>query len=222
MDFEFLICYIKHLINRRPIAFKEELRTSKLCSVPEPITPEHLIKGYEPASLNIIPELLPLPDDIDWSPQDSPSGVIRGSYTKLQRVQAKVKEIYSNEFLRTLIAQAVDKKDRFQPVNHDGVQVGDIILLKEVNTKPNHYPLAIVKNVCTNNMGEVTGVIALKGKTRELVKRHSSTIIPMLRTYDDHETNQMIDNQQPEMEKAQRPVRKAAEISREKSKEMLK
>ena len=219
-EFEFLVCYIKHLINQRPIAFKDELKTSKL-SIPEPITPEHLIRGYEPTSLNIIPELLPLPPDKDWSPTESPANTVKDSYFKLQKIQSNVKEIYNNEFIRTLISQAVDQKDRFQPVTHKGVRIGDIVLLKEVNTKPNYYPLAIVRDVLVNNLGEVTGAIVFKGKTRELVKRHASTIIPLLQTNDADYLSESNNGHSNFVEDKKRPTRKAAIVGRAKTQAML-
>ncbi|XP_068231971.1 uncharacterized protein [Palaemon carinicauda] len=55
-DFEYLVCHAVHLINRRPIAFKEALRDCSN-SVPTPITPEELIHGYSLVSLNIVPAL---------------------------------------------------------------------------------------------------------------------------------------------------------------------
>ena len=219
-EFEFVICYIKHLINRRPIAFKDELRTSKLNNVPEPITPEHLIKGYEPASLNILPELLPLPQDPEWSPKRGPSNSVRDSYFKLQKIQANVREIYSQQFLKTLISQAVDKKDRFQPVKHKGVEVGDVVLLKESNTKPNYYPLAIVRDISTNNLGEVTGVTVFKGKTREVVKRHGSTIIPLLQSGTD-DLKESDKGLSQNITNLKRPTRKAATIGGAKTRAML-
>ena len=59
------------------------------------------------------------------------------------------------------------------------------MLPKEVNTKPNHYPLALVKETVVNDLGEITGAIVFKGKSRESVKRHSSTIIPLLTVSED-------------------------------------
>ena len=64
-DFEFLVCHTVHLANRRPIAFKESLREANTDSVPEPITPEMIVKGYELTSLNLIPELQDIPVDPD-------------------------------------------------------------------------------------------------------------------------------------------------------------
>ena len=69
------------------------------------------------------------------------------------------------------------REDRYKPVSHQKVSVGDIVLLKEPYAKPPNYPLARVKEVVLNTNGKVTGVVAIKGKNRETVRRHSSTII---------------------------------------------
>ena len=78
------------------------------------------------------------------------------------------------------MSQAVDDKDRYRPVVQHDIKVGDIVLLKETRTKPNNYPMGLIKELEVNSNGEVTGALVLKGKTRELVKRHISTLIPFL------------------------------------------
>ena len=78
------------------------------------------------------------------------------------------------------MSQAVDDKDRYRPVVQHDIKVGDIVLLKETHTKPNNYPMGLIKELEVNSNGEVTDAVVLKGKTRELVKRHISTLIPFL------------------------------------------
>ena len=225
-DFEFLISYVVHLANRRPIAFKEALRDDKLDSVPEPITPELLIRGYELTSINIIPDLQYSPPvDPDWTENSSTS--VKDSYAKLRKVRIDLLNVYQEEFLATLIAQAVDRRDRYRKISHKVLKEGDIVLLKEVNIKPNNYPLAIVKQTISNDSGEVTGAIVLKGKTRELVKRHSSTLIPVLEATmdvpkddsEDSQVSQSVPN--PDFVRS-RPVRKAAVVSQQKTRDLLR
>ena len=48
-EFEFLVCNVIHIVNRRPIAFKEALRENSV-DVPEPLTPEILLRGHELSS----------------------------------------------------------------------------------------------------------------------------------------------------------------------------
>ena len=57
-QFELLVSKTMHLINRRPISFKEALRDfTTEEEMPEPITPEMLLYSRELISLNVIPGL---------------------------------------------------------------------------------------------------------------------------------------------------------------------
>ncbi|XP_066958828.1 uncharacterized protein [Macrobrachium rosenbergii] len=180
-DFEYIICQTVHMVNRRPIAFKEVLRDDSGDVIPDPITPEILIHGYDLLSINIIPELQAFPDiDLEWLPRHDPVQLIQDSYHKLRKVRTRLIEVYNNEFLSNLVTKAVNVKNRYKPVSHKSLQIGDIVLIKETHTKPTNYPMAIVKEITTNVNGEVTGALVFKGKTKELVKRHSSTLIPLL------------------------------------------
>ena len=162
-DFNFLVCHTVHLANRRPIAFKDSLREDNLNSVPEPITPEMLVRGYELVSLNLIPELQDIPDtDPDWQPNLNPHNV-KNEYEKLRKARSNLINIYHSEFLGTLVDQAIDKKGRYRPVTQHPIKIGDIVLLKEVHTKPNNYPMGLVKELEFNSNNEVTGAVILKG-----------------------------------------------------------
>ena len=178
-DFEFIVCQTIHMVNRRPVAFKEALRDS--VDVPEPITPEKLIHGHELVSINVIPDLQSIPSesDPDWQ-MDNPPQVILDRYSKLRKVRSKLIECYNNEFMASLVNQAVSTKGRYKPVSHKTLQKGDVVLIKESYTKPINYPMGIVKEVVKNINDEVTGASVLKGKTREVVKRHVTTLIPLL------------------------------------------
>ena len=178
-DFEFLICQTVHIINRRPIAFKEALRDT-LLEAPTPITPEKLLKGHDLVSSNVIPELQEV--DSQRDPDFKPGIVkkLKAHHSKLPSIRTKLIELYHSEFLRTLVDQAIDKDDRYKPVLHKGVRRGDIVLLKEEFTKPLNYPMGVIKDVIINSNDEVTEVTVLKGKTKELVRRHATCIIPLL------------------------------------------
>ena len=222
-EFEFVIAYVIHLINRRPIAFKEGMRT--MDCPPEPITPEHLIRGYELVSINLIPGLVDQPDDVDWDFSIDPSTLVRDNYYKLRKIMCNLKEIYSKEFVQHLVSQAVGRKDRYRPVTHKSLHVGDVVLIKEEFTKPNHFPLAIVEKIVVNDIGEVTGAIVKKGTSQESVKRHASVLVPLLQNKissvdTSTEPEPVIVNNDSE-EVLKRPIRKAAQDSREKSRRML-
>ena len=179
-DFEFIIEQTKHLINRRPIAFQEGLRDDLNNPVPDPITPEMLIHGRSLLSLNLIPDLQDVPLDLDWIPSNDSVGAVVDSYKKLRNVRTRLNDLYHSEFLSHLVSQATDSKTRYKPVNHKRLSVGDVVLLKEPNTKPSNYPMGIVKSVVINDLGEVTGAAILKGRSREIVKRHVTSLIPLL------------------------------------------
>ena len=178
-EFEFFICQTVHFINRRPVAFKDALRDSDP-NAPEPITPEELVRGYPLTSLNLIPELQSDDDsDPEWHATDPPS-VVKNNYEKLQSVRQRLKDLYHSEFQANLVHQAINEKDRYKPVVHKSLNVGDVVLLKEPLLKPHNFPMGIVKKITFNEGGEVTGAIILKGSTREEVKRHANSIIPLL------------------------------------------
>ena len=179
-EFEFIISKTVHLANRRLVAFKEYLRdfsNEEYC--PEPITPEELIHGYKLVSINLIPVLQDIPDkDVDWHPD--PTTNIKNNQEKLAKVRSELVRIYHEEFLVNLVQQAISEKDRYKPVGHACIEVGDLVLMKEPLLKSSQYPIGIVKEKTENSNGEVTGVVLRKGNTRETVKRHISCIIPYL------------------------------------------
>ena len=78
----------------------------------------------------------------------------------------KVKELYHSEFIRTLIKQAVDKNDRYKPVNHKQLHMDDLVLLVEDNTKRYMYPMGRVIQMESNDFGETTAARILKGERR--------------------------------------------------------
>ncbi|XP_068224926.1 uncharacterized protein [Palaemon carinicauda] len=178
-DFEFLIFQVRSLVNKRPIAFKESLRDQDLHTL-SPITPEMLLRGYEIVTVNLIPELQPLPELDEYSDHTSPSNLVKDKYTKIRKVRHRLFDLYQSEFMSTLLNQAIDTKDRYKPCKHDKIGVGDIVLIKDANVKPVNFPMGIVKQIITNNEGETTGAVVLKGRTAELTKRHVSCLIPLL------------------------------------------
>lgn len=96
----------KTFTNRRPIPFKEFQWESKLIKAPNLITPEHLIHGF---TVNLLPDLfVENSDDSDWQANNSKS--IQTSYSKLAKVRNQLLDIYQNEFITTLIAQAKREK----------------------------------------------------------------------------------------------------------------
>lgn len=178
-DFEFIIAQTRCLINKRPISFKEALRDED-SDVPAPITPELLIHGHDLATPNVIPTLEGELSDESWLPTGNSCGLDK-DFSKLRKIRANLIESYNVEFLGNLLSQATNITGRYKPVPHSKLEIGDIILLKEVHFKSSDFPLARVISIVTNDIGEVTDVTAKKGKTREIVKRHVTSVIPLMR-----------------------------------------
>ena len=209
-EFELINAKITHIINRRPIAFKENLRDcSAYGEVPSAISPEALVRGYDLVSLNIIPQLQMVDDTSDSEYVFGTTNHIRENYLKLQRVHSKLKEQYHSEFVKNLIEQSVDKRDRYKPPMRRDLKVGDIVLLVEPLTKQNNYPMGIVRSVEINNLGETTSAVVFKGSTREKVYRHASSLILLLKGEDTtEEDSHSIDLDDPLKERS--PKRLAA------------
>ena len=168
------------MINRRPVAFNDSLRQSDVNSVPSPITPEMLLHGRELVSVNIIPQIHDSDDDDpNWIMRDS-KVIIQENYLKLSKAVSKLKKIYQDEFDFNLLSQSTSHQGRYRSVNHKSVSVGDIVILKEDNTKRNYFPMCRVLSVEKNSLGEVVSCKLLKGSTGETISRHSSRIIPIL------------------------------------------
>ena len=125
------------------------------------------------------------------------------------KIRENLIEIYQNEFLAQLVYQATDAKDRFKPVKHTKLSNNDVILLREPHTKPQNYPLARVIDVTVNRLGEVTAVQAMKGNNREVVRRHVSSVIPLLRGEED-ETIQLVETPVSNETKTPKKKRRAA------------
>lgn len=197
-DFELLIFKTNHLINRRPISFKEGLRdTSTNDDVPDPITPEQLMYGRDLISLNVIPHIQPdFEDDDLLNPQQLPQ-IVRDESFKLRKSLAKLSHLYHSEFLVQLLSQAVDVKDRYKPVVHKVLSPGDLVLLVEPNTKRSNYPMGVVKHVTFNSLGETTSAMVLKADTKRIVFRHSSSLILLLKRDEDVCSNNESDNRLP-------------------------
>lgn len=205
-DFQFLISHVNHLVNRRPIAFRESLRTD-LHEVPEPITPEMLLHGRELISLNLVPSIHdPISQDPDWSVAAS----LSHEFDKFKKVKENLYATYLNEFTTNLLLQSIDRVDRYKPVENKCIKVGSLVLIKDPMQKPINYPIARIKEVQKNSIGEITGAILIKGKTNEEVKRHSSCIIPLLELKESEEIIQAQEEKTEVPKSSKKPVRKAA------------
>jgi hypothetical protein len=180
-DFQLLISKVKHLINRRPIAFKESLRESSIDhEIPTAITPESLLYGRDLPSMNVIPQLQRTNDDSSDDDYNPNKGTLVDHWHRIKVVHERLTDLYHNEFLTQLITQSVDEKDAYKYVKHKSLKVGDLVLVVEKFSKQSNYPLGIVTKVIVNSQSEVTDAEVRKGKTRELVRRHVSSLILLI------------------------------------------
>ena len=102
------------MVNRRPVAFKDALRSCSGEEIPTPITPEPICRGYELLSVNIIPELQPYHEpDLEWI-YPNPTTKIKSNLLKLNKVLHQLIHTYHSEFLTTLVKQATDEKMRYK------------------------------------------------------------------------------------------------------------
>jgi hypothetical protein len=216
-EFEFLIAKVISLINKRPVAFKEVLRSLPREDVPSPITPEISLRGYETLALNVVPDLQPVQND-DYVPGSHQSN-IKPNYERLRKVRERFIDLYHSEFLTTLVSQAVDKPDRYRPVLHKDLKPGDVVLLTDKNTKRYHFPMGRVHTVERNSLGEITAARVFKGGTREMVYRHATSLIRLISC-----DNLVPDATAvpPSVEPRRQPTRHAANLCRDRIKLLTK
>lgn len=176
-DFAFIVAQTVSLLNKRPIAFKETLRDEDL-NIPDPITPELLVHGRMLLTPNLIPALEADSSEI-WKPTNDPNKLAL-AMSGIRKARLGLIETYHKEFLHNLLSQATNVKGRYKPVAHCGLREGDIVVLKEVHLKSADFPLARVVTTIENEIGEVTNITAIKGKTGETVRRHTSSVIPLM------------------------------------------
>ena len=123
-DFELVVAECTHIMNRRPIGFRDALRdTSTRDTIPNCVTPEMIVFGRELISVNI----LPMDNETDWKPPGSPIAL----FQNLAKLRHSLYRTYEREFLSTLISQSTDLPNRYKPKLYKTVNVGDIVLIKE-------------------------------------------------------------------------------------------
>ena len=224
-EFDYVISQANHMVNKRPVAFKECLysNVNELPEIVDPITPEMILRGHELPLLSTLPES----SNDNYEPNVDSVSRIRENFDKLSQVRHKLIKCYHEEFLSKLMYQSINQKDRYSVKNHHPLKIGDIVLLKEDNTKRINYPLAIVRNIIQNDLGETTTVTVMKGKNRELVKRHVNAVIPILSpnnldSLEAEETSKSdLHAEPPSLAQTTRKLRKSAEASRAKTMQLM-
>ena len=219
-DFELLIDKATSLINKRPTGFKDGLRALPPESVPDPITPEMMLLGYDAPSVTVIPQILLRSTDEDPSPDYMEN--VSDDYDKVRKARERLIDHYHSEFLSTLTHQAVNEKNRFKTTPHQRLNPGDIVLLVEKMQKRYNYPMGRIQSVEYNELDESTAAKVLRGDTREIVFRHATSLI-LLIPHAGNLDNIKVPEQSPQVQKSnrRRSKRNAALKSRSKTKEML-
>ena len=217
-DFEFAVSEANHLVNKRPICFKEALRDSSTDGeIPIAITPEMILHGYELVSINVIPDLEAKCDE--WKPPGSPKSM----FETLSKIRSAMAKIYSDEFIPNLIKHATDIPGRFRLKYHHKLEIGDIVLVKDQFVKRGNMPMARVKKIFTNDIDEVTHAIIIKGN-REEMTRHVNCLIPLLEIDSLNSNNDTFDDNKSDSKpqcRMSRPSRKTAVTSATRTKALV-
>ena len=184
-DFQFLMEQINMLINKRPVAFKESIYKLDINDpIITPITPEMILRGYDVPCVNIVPQMQTEEmKDPNWEISDESSNTtaLRKSYEKLSKVKNNMKSLYQEEFTKQLFHQATDRKDRYKPVHHNTLGVGDIVSIKQKLSKPYNFPLGVIVSIEKNDLDEVVSAIIRKSNN-EQVSRHASDLILLFKS----------------------------------------
>ena len=185
-DFIHLIKHAIHTCNRRPVAYKYNLRDTGLQhEIPFAITPENLVKGRELETINILPTRNDDErSDPSWILSEGTEQQIVKSFDKLSAARRTLHKLYQEEFLPNMMDKGTDVANRYKPVNHRTVGIGDIVLLKEDFVKPCNYAMGRVLEVFRNELGETTSAKIYRGRTGVEVHRHVTSIIPLLSSPD--------------------------------------
>ena len=116
----------------------------------------------------------------------------------------------------------MDKPNRYKPVEHKKLKLGDLVLLVENNCKRYNYPRGRVVNVDVNSLNEVTAAKIKKGDSGEIVYRHVNSLIRLLPAEDFTGNNGENSNEPLQVHKTEpvkapnsRPKRRAAARCRE-------
>ncbi len=193
-DFQFIIKEICMIINKRPIAYKNNLQNFfKDDEFPICLTPEIIVKGYEIPSLSILPQLYEEEDHNFFTEEDSEKvwEKVFFSYKKVQNIRKKIHTIYAPEFLSNLKHQATNETRRYIKKTHKLLRKGDLVCIKQKLCKPYNYPLGIVINLEYNSLGEVN-IVTLRKANKEIIRRHTNDLILIIR-------NELLENEEDEI-----------------------
>ncbi len=181
LDYEQFCHVVKQSVcfaNKRPLTNSATLRDQGVLDEVEVLTPELLKFGYETCVLELN---LPNRDRDCWSENElNNSDVLYENVEKLLKVKENLRKSYYSDFLYGLIDQATKLRNKYVPVKHQRLYVGDIVLIKDSFVKAINYPLAVVTEVIINSLGESTQAVLYKAN-KSYVKRDISSLILLVR-----------------------------------------
>ena len=119
--------------------------------------------------------------------------------------------------MSNLIHQATDGKGRYAMATHKELGIGDLVSIRNEFLKPFDYPLAIVKEVEENDLGEVVTARVRKANG-EVIRRHVDNLIFLTDTSLNFKNSESHDGDSPMP--LDHPHRTAAQICKERNKNL--
>ncbi len=165
------VCYS----NKRPITCLAGLRDQNVNNSFNVLTPEILKFGYETCVLEVnVPQ-----HDLDtWVDKDLiDPRIAYANVNELLKVKDRIRDGYYSEFLYALIDDATRIRDKYLPIKHQILSVGDIVLIRDPYVKSSAYPMAVVTCITKNSLQEVTKAVVMKANGSKLSRDVSDLIL---------------------------------------------
>lgn len=151
-EFETVICRVESMLNSRPLLSRVDDNQQTLV-----LTPGHFLIGSPLVSD-------PVPENANWH--------LAKRYEIVSRIANIIWKIWSKDYLSQLQARY-----KWQQPSRN-LAVGDVVILRDLSSTPNLWPLARVEKVFPDAAGLVRTVdVFSEGTTR---RRDVSTIVPLL------------------------------------------
>ncbi|CAB4027066.1 Gypsy retrotransposon integrase 1 [Paramuricea clavata] len=151
-----LMAEIQRIINTRPLQYVSADGNESI------LTPAHFMIGSE-----ITSDIL-LPKSVSKDPKKR--------YTHLLKYLTNVWKKLSYEYLPSLNMR--------QKWHKEGNQfgIGDVVLIKDINSKKGHWPIAIIQNLEKGKDG-ISRIATLRSKGKE-IRRGINSLVPIIKSFD--------------------------------------
>lgn len=155
------------------------------------LTPEVLKLGYE---TNVLEVNVPKCDIDEWQPdQVIDHRIAYKNLKQLLKVKNNVRTGYHTEFLYSLMDAATKLQGKYLPVQHQTLDVGDTVLIRDPFYKSTQFPLGLITKVIKNDVGECTAVGIKKGNFSNIV-RDVSDVILLVKNVEANECSSPLEN----------------------------